>query len=51
VKTVKYEKPEVTASKPAINVIQGTMGSKLAPPTIVDGLTRNEGVGAYEDWE
>jgi hypothetical protein len=47
---MKYETPELTAFKPAIDAIQSTPQSK---PTFGSGdaTPNNENSSAYQDWE
>ena len=47
---MKYEAPEVKASKPAIDVIQSTPASK-GTPNADSPSAGHDSVAAYEDWE
>jgi hypothetical protein len=47
---MKYETPELTTFRPAINAIQGTGNSNKMSTPHSDSFSE-EGTGAYEDWE
>jgi hypothetical protein len=50
---MKYKTPELTLLTPAINAVQGAVGTKLinAPPSDGLGDNPNESVAGYVDWE
>lgn len=47
---MKYQTPELTALKPAIDAIQ-TIAAQKPFYSGTDGPESRENVGAYEDWE